>query len=231
MVLSGGCLLACSDSGSSSGASGSSGTSAIAAPLLRKISPAFACPVRKGTPEQIDRGSALASAAIRDSASAVAPVPVRPALGFELDQTRKSDVAAWASRPKVSCANIGGNDNLQKCTDVSAAAVGESDNLGALEEVCFEFRSSGELVHVQTLRRHLPPSAAAHAAERLERNAAFALGEPSTVGGEPTPAHLGRGFLSSYVAIHAFKDYRATVSATNLAPTGLMVREEYLSAR
>ncbi len=51
------------------------------------------------------------------------------------------------------------------------------------------------------------------------------------LGGEPTSSHLGRAFLSSYVAVHGFRDYRATVSATNLASTGVMVREEYVSAR
>ena len=37
--------------------------------------------------------------------------------------------------------------------------------------------------------------------------------------------------LATYGAEHRFADYRATVSATNLAETGVMVREEYLSAR
>ena len=201
----------------------------IAAPLLRTISPAFACPVRRGTPEQIDRAHALSSAALRRSATAAAPT--RPALGFVLDETRRGDMQAWASRFAISCASIGGNDNLQKCTSVPAAAVGEPDDLGVLEEVCFEFQASGELVNVQTMRRHLPAGTAATTVTRLERRAASALGEPSTEGGEPTTAHLGRSFLSTYVAVHAFTDYRATVSATNLAATGVMVREEYLSSR
>jgi len=44
-------------------------------------------------------------------------------------------------------------------------------------------------------------------------------------------AKLSQGLLATYVAVHTFTDYRATVSATNLAHTGVMVREEYLSAR
>jgi hypothetical protein len=65
----------------------------------------------------------------------------------------------------------------------------------------------------------------------LERSAAAVLGKPTSLGGEPTVAHLSRGLLSTYVATHAFTDYRATVSASNLGETGVMVREEYLSAR
>ena len=188
----------------------------FAAPLLRAISPSFVCPIRRGTPEQIDRGHALGAAAIRISATTSAPH--RPALGFELDESTHDDIKAWAARYGVACASIGGNDNLQKCTDVPAAAVGEAASLGPL-------------VNVQTLRRHLAPADAARIAGELEHGLAPALGAPTTAGGEATTAHLGAAFLRSYVAEHAFTDYRATVSATNLAPTGVMVREEYLSAR
>jgi hypothetical protein len=201
----------------------------FAAPLLRKIFPNAVCPVMRGTPAQIDRAHAIGAAAIRRSAST--PAPTRLALGFQLDQTRKSELDAWAARNKVSCKAIGGNDNLQRCSNVPPEAIQETTDLGALEEVTFEFKSSGELTNVQTLRRHLSPAQAAHAADQLERSVAAALGAPSTTGGKPTVAHLSHGLLSTYVAVHAFTDYRATVSATNLAPTGMMVREEYLSAR
>lgn len=201
----------------------------FAAPVLRMIFPASVCPVTKGTPAQIDRAHALGAAAIRNAA--VSPAAARPALGFELDKTRKSDLDAWASRYGISCGSIAGNENLQRCTAVPAAAVNQANDLASLEEVTFEFQSTGELVNVQTLRRRLTPTQAADAVARLERDAAAALGQPSTLAGEPTAAHLARGFLATYVAVHTFTDYRATVSATNLAETGIMVREEYLSAR
>jgi hypothetical protein len=199
----------------------------FAAPLLRRIMPGSVCPIMRGTPAQIDRAHAIGAAAIRGGASAFAPT--RRALGFQLDRSRKADFQAWASTHAISCAGIARNDNLQKCTNLPPAAVGEADALGPLEEVTFEFKASGELVNVQTLRRHLTPVQAALTVGQLEQVAGAALGPPSTVGGEPTVAHLSRGLLATYVAVHLFKDYRATVSATNLAPTGLMVREEYLS--
>jgi hypothetical protein len=183
----------------------------------------------RGTPAQIDRAHAIGAAAIRTGATS--PAPTRPALGFHLDQTRRSDLVAWASSHKVSCKAIAGNDNLQRCGNVPPAAIGEANDLGTLEEVTFEFKSSGELVNVQTLRRRLGAADAAHTAAQLEHAAAAALGPPSTVGGQPTAAHLSRGLLSTFVAIHVFTDYRATISATNLPPTGTMVREEYLSLR
>lgn len=200
-----------------------------AAPLLRMLSPASVCPVVRGTPAQVDRAHTIGAAAIRSSASA--PAPSRPALVFRLDETRISDLDGWAAGNAVTCKSIAGNETLQRCKAVPAAAVGEPETLGELEEVTFEFRSTGELVNVQTLRRHLTPEQAASAAESLERNAASALGVPTKSAGEPTVAHLSRGLLSTYVAVHTFEDYRATVSATNLNPTGLMVREEYLSMR
>lgn len=200
-----------------------------AAPVLRMLSPASVCPLMRGTPAQIDRAHAIGAAAIRSSASA--PAPSRPALVFRLDETRKGDLDAWATDHGVTCKSIAGNETLQRCTAVPASAIGEPEPLGALEEVTFEFRSTGELVNVQTLRRHLTPEQAAHAAEHLERNAEGALGTPTTSAGTPSVAHLSRGVLSTYVAVHTFEDYRATVSATNLSPTGMMVREEYLSTR
>jgi hypothetical protein len=200
----------------------------FAAPIAARIFPS-ACPVRRGTPEQIDRAHALGTAALRSAGTSRAPV--RPALVFRLDETRRSDVESWAGRHGISCDSIGGNGNLQRCSKVPAPAVGQADDLGMLEEVTFEFQTSGELVNLQTLRRRLSPVHAARAVGSLAARAAAALGPPSSSGGEPTAAHLSRGFLASYVAVHAFADYRATVSATNLAPTGIMVREEYFSAR
>lgn len=201
----------------------------FAAPLLRKISPASVCPVMRGTPEQIDRGHALGAAAIRASATTTAPA--RPALGFALDQSRMSDMTAWAQKHGVKCSANAGNQNLQQCANVPAEAVGQPAETGPLEEVSFEFRSSGEVVTIQTLRRGLGAEQAATLVGKLEETLASALGPPTTVGGAPTSAHLSRGPLSSYVAEHTFKDYQASVSATNLQKTGIMVRESYISAR
>jgi len=201
----------------------------FAGPLLRTIMPGGICPIMRGTPAQIDRAHALGATAIRGSATTAAPD--RPALGFALDKSTKVDLDAWARGHDVSCRSIAGNENLQRCTDVPASAVGEPAALGALEEATFEFKSSGQLVNVQTMRRHLSGAQAALAAEELEHTAAAALGAPSTLAGAPTVAHLSSTLLATYVAAHVFTDYRATISATNLSPTGVMVREEYLSVR
>lgn len=199
------------------------------APVLRRIMPGSVCPVMRGTPEQIDRAHAIGAAAIRVRASTAAPA--RFALGFQLDGTRRAEIQAWAAKYGVSCKAIAGNDNLMRCTDVPAAALQQPADLGTLEEVTLELKGSGELVNVQTMRRHLTPDQAATTASRLERAAVRSLGAPSSTAGEASAPYLSRAVLSTYVAEHAFKDYRATVSATNLPPTGVMVREEYLSAR
>ncbi len=201
----------------------------FAAPLLRKIMPGGICPIMRGTPEQIDRAHAVGATAIRASASTAAPI--RPALGFTLDRSTRADLDAWAKRNDVSCKSIAGNETLRRCTDIPASAVGEPEELGALEEATFEFKSSGQLVNVQTLRRHLSGAQAALTAGALEQAAAAGLGAPSTSAGAPTAGHLSSGQLATFVATHVFTDYRATISATNLAPTGVMVREEYLSVR
>ena len=200
----------------------------FAAPLLRAL-PGAVCPLTKGSPEQIDRAHEIGAESIRRSAMKAAPI--RPALGFELDRSTKADLDAWAAKHGVTCKNISGNETLQRCSDVPPEAVGHDPSLGRLEEVTFEFRATGTLTTVQTMRRSLTNDQAAATARWLEDRLAGQLGPPSTSGGEATAAHLGHGLMSTFVAEHSFTDYRASVAATNLAPTGVMVREAYISAR
>ena len=93
----------------------------------------------------------------------------------------------------------------------------------------FELSSGGTLVNVQTLRRGLAPSRAAEVAGLLEGETVRALGAPTSTSGAATEAHLRSGLLHSYVAEHVFTDYRATIVATDLGKSGVMVREQYLS--
>lgn len=199
----------------------------FASALLRKISPASLCPVTHGTSAQIDRAHGIGAAAIR--ASAATRAPLRPALGFTLEKTTRAEIDAWAKKHDLSCGNINGNPTLRRCSDVPAKAVGEPESDGPLEEVAFELRGTGELVSVETLRRGIDPARAADVVGGLERSAASSLGPPSKSGGEPTTAHLAHGFMASYEAEHTFQDYRATISATNMGRSGVMVREQYLS--
>ncbi len=195
--------------------------------LLRRLSPASLCPVTHGSSAQIDRAHAIGAAAIRASASQ--PAPSRPALGFTLDKTTRAELDAWAKLHGLSCGNINGNPTLRRCNDVPAGAIGEPSSDGPLEEVAFELRGTGELVSVETLRRGIDPARAADVVGALERSAASTLGPPTKSAGEATTAHLAHGALASYEAEHAFLDYRATISATNMGKSGVMVREQYLS--
>lgn len=206
----------------------------FAGSLLRKLSPAALCPVQRGTPEQVDRAHAISAAAKANANGA--PAPTRFALGFELDRTTRRDVVAWGEKNALSCSKFAGNESVMRCVDVPVKAFEDSsvvsiDGVGPYEEVSFVFRSTGELVNVQARRRHLPAAAASKLAESMSVRAEHAFGRPTSVGGEPTEAHLSRGVLSTFVAEYAFSDYEATVAATNLSPHGVMVREQYISLR
>lgn len=199
----------------------------FAAPLLRAISPAGLCPVTRGTPAQIDRARAIGAAAIR--AEATADAPARPALGFPLDA--RFDVAEWARTHGVQCAAIGGNANLQRCNDVPAAAIPAPSSQEPIEELDLELRATGELANVQTMRRGLAADRAATLVSSLESGLGSALGAPSKVAGVADAAHFADRPLATYVAEHAFRDFRATVSATSFGARGTMVREQYVSTR
>ena len=191
----------------------------VAAPLLSAISPSAVCPLTRGTAAQIDRAHDLGAANLRGASAMTAPA--RPALGFRLDAP--VDLASWAKTHRVTCASVGENATLQRCVDVLA------DDGSTIDEVTFETRATGELVNVQTMRRGLSPETAAALATRLEDRAARELGAPTKLGGEATAAHFARGKLATYIAEHAFHDYRATISATSFGERGTMVREQYLS--
>ena len=201
----------------------------VAAPLLRMISPASLCPVTKGSAAQIDRGHALGAANLR--ATATGDAKARPALGFTLDATKRADIDAWAKANGISCGAINGNENLRRCVDVPAHAVGAPESLGALEEVTFELRATGELVNVQSMRRKLTGEQAVTVATTLDRGLEEALGAATKVGGKATATHLESGRFATYVTERTFRDYSASITATNLAPTGVMVREQYMSLR
>ena len=201
----------------------------FASRLLRAISPASLCPITHGTPDQIDRAQAAGAATLQ--AESLTAAPARPALGFVLDRSTRADLVAWAKTHGVTCADLNGNANLQRCLDVPASAIGENPATGPLEEMTFTFRSTGEMTNIETLRRGLAPARAAAIAGELEANLERVLGAPTKSGGAATEAHLSRGGFVTYVVEHGFHDYHATVSATNIPGTGVMVREQYFSVR
>jgi hypothetical protein len=150
--------------------------------------------------------------------------PARPAFGFRLDASTKSEVLAWAKLHQVTCTDE--HAWLVKCAEVDPVALGRPSAEGRIEELALGFRPDGRLVNVSTLRRHLTPVEGNLIAEEIAGGLARQLGQPqSTMLGT-----LSDESLSSRRVSFRYADYAADVVAMNLPQSGVAVREHYLSA-
>lgn len=193
-------------------------------PLLAKLG--FGCPVRAGTPEEVDRARAFGAQRFQGQSTALA----RPALGFVFEKTTLAEVEAWAAQHHVTCEKISGTETLRACSDVPPAAIGQPDWFGPAEEVSFGFHSARTLASVSTMRRRLGITHANAIAKELSDRLHRSLGAAHITGGENEPGHFAKGPLQTYMNEWTFSDYGVTLSEVRLADTGIMVREQYLSA-
>lgn len=196
----------------------------LARPWLAKLG--IACPVRAGTPEQVDRARAFGAARFEGKASA----PARPALGFVFEKTTLAEINAWAQKHGVTCEKIAKTDTLRSCANVPAAAIGEPDWFGPAEEVAFELRADRTLASVSTMRRRLGLGDANAITREIGSRLGADLSTAHVRGGENAPAHFAKGPLQAYKEEWTFADYGATLGEVRLGDTGMMVREHYLSA-
>jgi hypothetical protein len=195
----------------------------LGAPLLVKLG--VGCPVRAGTPEEVDRARMFGASfyAGRPQSSA------RPALGFVFEQTTIAEVETWAAKHGVACETINGTETLRACSQVPAIALGQPEWFGPVDEVSFAFHANRTLSIVTTMRRKLEMARANSITAELSKRLGATLGAPSVRGGENNPAHFSKGPLQAYKEEWSFGNYGAQVSEVRLANVGLMVREHYLS--
>ena len=193
----------------------------IAAPLLG-LWTGGGCPVGLDHP--------LAPAA-RDAARATALEVVRgvgtagdrPALGFALDGTSRVEATAWAATHGVVCTDA---RELKQCGPVPATAIPD----GPRDSLVFEFDAGDALVSV-TAGRRVPAAEAVAVYVALEAGVAERAGPATLQRGEPTAEWLDRGPLTQLSSEFRFADYRAQLTATNLGPGRIAVREVYQALR
>jgi hypothetical protein len=191
----------------------------VARPLLAWIG--VGCPGR-ASPEAVE-------AARLDSARAargVTPSPARPALGFALDVSTRTDVDAWAAERKLTCKESQ-RGTVLRCSAVPAAELGHGGS--DVDDLSFLFEpATMRLVTVTALRNQLDAPSAAAAMNGVADALARSLGEGKRRG-EATAPYLSAGPLRTAVVEYRFSDYIASVSATNLGGR-VAVREHYMSA-
>jgi hypothetical protein len=184
------------------------------------------CPVERVSATQVDllRRTAL------DSLRGTAPAPARPALGLRLLETRQAEVLEWASRQGLRCAAFVRGMSYVSCQDVPAEALGRFGSGAPVADLSAAFDSRGVLVGVDTLRRGLSAEQAAALGTTITSRLGGDLGAPTEEAGEWSASYLGGGALHTAFVRYRFRDYLAAVTATHLPGSGVILREQYLSA-
>jgi len=195
-----------------------------ARPLLMALARVGGCPV--ASPEDTATARYAAIEATRGSTAA----PKRPALGFNLDTATRADVKTWARARGVTCEEKQEGAELE-CRNVAATVLPESRSSNETYlQVTFGFHPNGHLQQVTTLTSRL---SATEGSEQYSRSASALvsqLGTPMTGDPETSSAHLSSRPYATATVSYRYADYFATITAMSV-PSGVVVREQYLSAR
>jgi hypothetical protein len=148
----------------------------------------------------------------------------RPALGFVLDATTRADLDVWASDHGVTCTPAPRNPRVVTCTAVPAAALASGLDATA---AWFEFGDHGTLASIKTTRHAATSTPVADEYRATEALVSQSAGAPAVARNEAL-ATLDRGAFHQAVVEYKFRDYRATIRATNMGDSFLLT-EQYAS--
>jgi hypothetical protein len=184
-------------------------------PMLKYLTGA-GCPLGldvKASPQELEahRGAALR----RLVGDGLAPSSLRPALDFELGKTTRADVKTWLDARGV------------RFTADDARGEIVCPQLGDASDVRFTFDPTGTLVQAQAAHRSGSPDDAVRLLDARKAELQAKIGAPTRAYGDATAAYLAPGTIRQAGFEYAFSDYRVTVTATQMGPLGLMVRETY----
>jgi hypothetical protein len=173
------------------------------------------------SPAERERQASHFAAAHRGSSPAMS----RPALGFVLDRTTRSEVAAAMVKNGVSCVSAKGLSDLT-CNGVPSSALGGA--AAPARNLWLTFGAHEQLLSLVAISRDAnaqPISAAFLATERTLEHDAGAVGKAR---GNPAPEALAAGALRQASAEFRFSDYYAVERAAKLGD-GFVLTEEYRS--
>lgn len=198
-----------------------------ARPLLVAIG--VGCPVLNADPHAV--------AAIREHGleqlRGTSDANTRPALGLALDHTTIEQARGWADAHDLSCEQRARGFTLLVCASVPVAALpARSAGHQRIDELTLSFDANNRLVQVSTMRRAMTSVAAVALLSGIADHLATRLGEPSEKSAQSSAAYLASGPLHTSYVHYRFRNYIASVTATNFPGEsgGVAVREMYGSA-
>jgi hypothetical protein len=175
------------------------------------------------SPAQRERASSNFAATHRGERRAVS----RPALGFVLDHTTRTEVIAHFASYGVTCAADKGFSDLT-CNAVPSAALGGSTPYAPPRNVWFTFGTKQQLLSVTAFSRAPGPRPISDAFVATRVALGQQAGTISATQGDADAANLAGGLLRQASAEFRFSDYYARERATNMGK-GFMLTEEYRS--
>ncbi len=181
-------------------------------PLLAWLGAVPGCPVlQNADPHQIEEHRLVWVA--RNAGTE--PAPARPALGFELGQSRRVEVQA------------GLEDRGAHCKSVLKETALECERFNGKEgdDALLKFDAGGRLVAVDVFHRTASSAEALRLVRETEARLGR-LGQATRVHGERDERYLAGGRFRQLIVEYRFSDYSARVAATNFG-RDLRVREQY----
>jgi hypothetical protein len=149
----------------------------------------------------------------------------RPALGFVLDRTTRSEVIAALGKHGVSCAAARGLSDLT-CNGVPSVALGGAP--APARNLWLTFGTREQLLSIVAISRASSPNSISGAFVATERELGQDAGAATQTRGDANPEALAQGTLRQASAEFRFSDYYALTRAANLGKS-FVFTEEYRS--
>lgn len=185
-------------------------------PLLSALARHAGCPVGPIEPAAFERVRATKLRGELGTEAAHA----RPALGFTLGVSERSDVERWAQSVAVSC-RPGFVASVLECEDVKIPGA------PAIAQLRLQFDGSSHLVAVDLFRGQLAADTLVAAFAATGRELEAQVGPATTSVGVASVAEATASPFKTVLRKYSYRDYVATLTLVNLGKRGLRLREQY----
>ena len=180
----------------------------VARPLLLALS-GESCPVGMDKVLSADQQRSARETSVSKVRGAE-PARSRPAFGFKLDETTKSELEAWASNKGVTCTAQG---VMLNCDPI---APGTLDSPLPFDSVAFHFDEQQRLVGITARQASVPAELALAQVASTAAALAETVGPITVEHGQTSPEWLSTGMMNQRSSELRFSDYRALITATNV---------------
>lgn len=155
------------------------------------------------------------------------PALKRPALGFSLDATTKTDIQAWAVARGIRCSKPSRGHDLE-CQQVPAKTLPSPENGADVDSLWLDFDVHDKLIAVIALRREKQVQPILATFSQIKNLVTQGSGREADYTMNANAADLQAGLLRQASAEYRFTNYYALARATNM-PDGFLLIDEYHS--